>query len=150
MTSLGARGDTAAEMKNVLGITSLGESVHSIYRETIQQLNSQSDVQPLTGNAIFINPSMPILPAFIQETANKYFALTDHFEFYAKKSPVETINDYIEFKTKHMIKDLYKPESIVSMGSLVMLLVSTLFFNGTWDSPFDEAQTRKQDFKLLD
>uniref|UniRef100_A0A2C9LH94 Serpin domain-containing protein n=1 Tax=Biomphalaria glabrata TaxID=6526 RepID=A0A2C9LH94_BIOGL len=106
MTSLGARGDTAAEMKNVLGITSLGESVHSLYRETIQQLNPQSNVQLLTGNAIFINPSYPIVPEFIQETANEYFALTDHIDFSANGGPEKPINDYVEAKTEHVIKDL--------------------------------------------
>ncbi|XP_055861434.1 serpin B4-like [Biomphalaria glabrata] len=145
MTSLGARGDTAAEMKNVLSITSLGESVHSLYRETIQQLNSQTDVQLLTGNAIFINPSYPIVPEFIQETANEYFALTDHFEFSANEGPEKTINDYVEVKTGHMVKDVLEPDTIDNYT--VMLLVNTLFFNGTWNSPFNETETRKQDFQ---
>ncbi|XP_055861432.1 serpin B6-like [Biomphalaria glabrata] len=146
MTSLGARGDTAAEMKNVLGITSLGESVHSLYRETIQQLNSQSNVQLLTGNAIFINPSYPIVPEFIQETADEYFALTDHIDFSANGGPEKPINDYVEVKTEHMIKDLLEAGTIDNLT--VMLLVNTIFFNGTWNSPFDETKTRKQDFQL--
>ncbi|KAK6967375.1 Serpin 1 [Biomphalaria glabrata] len=147
MTSLGARGDTAAEMKNVLGITSLGESVHSLYRETIQQLNSQSNVQLLTGNAIFINPSYPIVPEFIQETADEYFALTDHIDFSANGGPEKPINDYVEVKTEHMIKDLLEPGTIDNLT--VMLLVNTIFFNGTWNYPFDVTKTRKQDFQLL-
>ncbi|XP_055861298.1 serpin B6-like [Biomphalaria glabrata] len=166
MTSLGARGDTAAEMKNVLGITSLGESVHSLYRETIQQLNSQSNVQLLTGNAIFINPSYPIVPEFIQETANEYFALTDHIDFSANGGPEKPINDYVEAKTEHVIKDLLEPELnsfqqaeingfivISKPGAIdnytVMLLVNTIFFNGTWNYPFDVTKTGMQDFQLL-
>ncbi|KAK0068991.1 ovalbumin-like isoform X2, partial [Biomphalaria pfeifferi] len=31
----------------------------------------------------------------------------------------------------------------------VMLLVNTIFFNGTWNSPFDVTKIRKQDFQLL-
>ncbi|XP_055861429.1 serpin B6-like isoform X2 [Biomphalaria glabrata] len=147
MTSLGARGDTATEMKDVLGITSLGDSVHSIYRETIQQLNSQSNVQLLTGNAIFINPSYPIVPEFIQETSDKYLAKADNIDLDANGGPEEPINDYIENKTEHVIKDLLEPGSIDDLT--VMLLVNTLFFNGTWASPFAKSQTRKQDFKLL-
>nr|KAI8738085.1 hypothetical protein BgiMline_024988 [Biomphalaria glabrata] len=146
MTSLGARGDTAAEMKNVLGITSLGESVHSLYRETIQQLNSQSNVQLLTGNAIFINPSYPIVPEFIQETADEYFALTDHIDFSANGGPEKPINDYVEARTEHVIKNLLETGAIDNLT--VMLLVNTIFFNGTWNSPFDETKTRKQDFQL--
>ncbi|KAK6967362.1 serine protease inhibitor A3A, partial [Biomphalaria glabrata] len=38
MTSLGAKGDTASEMKSTLGITSLGDSVHLTYKELIQQV----------------------------------------------------------------------------------------------------------------
>ncbi|KAK6967374.1 antichymotrypsin-2 [Biomphalaria glabrata] len=147
MTSLGARGDTATEMKDVLGITSLGDSVHSIYRETIQQLNSQSNVQLLTGNAIFINPSYSIVPEFIQETSDKYLAKADNIDMDANGGPEKPINDYIENKTEDMIKDLLEPGSIDDLT--VMLLVNTLFFNGTWASPFAKSQTRKQDFKLL-
>ncbi|KAI8739275.1 antichymotrypsin-2 [Biomphalaria glabrata] len=147
MTSLGARGDTATEMKDVLGITSLGDSVHSIYRETIQQFNSQSRIQLLTGNAIFINPSYPIVPEFIQETSDKYLAKADNIDFNADGGPEKPINDYIEVKTEHVIKDLLEPDSID--GLTVMLLVNTIFFNGTWNSPFEEELTRKQDFKLL-
>uniref|UniRef100_A0A2C9KMP1 Serpin domain-containing protein n=1 Tax=Biomphalaria glabrata TaxID=6526 RepID=A0A2C9KMP1_BIOGL len=147
MTSLGAWGDTATEMKDVLGITSLGDSVHSIYRETIQQFNSQSRIQLLTGNAIFINPSYPIVPEFIQETSDKYLAKADNIDFNADGGPEKPINDYIEVKTEHVIKDLLEPDSID--GLTVMLLVNTIFFNGTWNSPFEEELTRKQDFKLL-
>uniref|UniRef100_A0A2C9KAL9 Serpin domain-containing protein n=1 Tax=Biomphalaria glabrata TaxID=6526 RepID=A0A2C9KAL9_BIOGL len=38
MTSLGARGLNAEEMKEVLCITSLGDSVHSLYRELTQEV----------------------------------------------------------------------------------------------------------------
>uniref|UniRef100_A0A2C9K8K4 Serpin domain-containing protein n=1 Tax=Biomphalaria glabrata TaxID=6526 RepID=A0A2C9K8K4_BIOGL len=146
MTSLGARGDTATEMKDVLGITSLGDSVHSIYRETIQQLNSQSNVQLLTGNAIFINPIYPVVPEFIQETSDKYLAKADNIDMDANGGPEEPINEYIENKTEHVIKDLLEPGTIDNLT--VMLLVNTIFFNGTWNSPFDETKTRKQDFQL--
>ncbi|KAK0068992.1 alpha-1-antiproteinase [Biomphalaria pfeifferi] len=68
-------------------------------------MNSQSQAQLLTGNTIFINPSYPIVPELIQETANKYLAKTDNIDMDANGGPEKPINDYIEAKTEHVIKD---------------------------------------------
>nr|KAI8738076.1 leukocyte elastase inhibitor-like [Biomphalaria glabrata] len=147
MTSLGARGDTAAEMTTTLGTTSLGDSVHLTYKELIEQMNSVHEVQLHTGNAIFVNPYFQIAPKFIEDTSNDYFARTANIDLTANGGPEKPINDYIAAQTENMIKDVLQPGSID--GSTVMILVNTIFFNGTWAKTFEKFKTRQQEFKQL-
>ncbi|KAK0043872.1 leukocyte elastase inhibitor [Biomphalaria pfeifferi] len=147
MTSLGAKGDTASEMKSTLGITSLGDSVHLTYKELIQQMNSVTEVQLHTGNAIFVNPYYQINPKFIEDTTNDYSAKTANIDLAANGGPEKPINDYIAAQTEDMIKDVLQPGSID--GSTLMILVNTIFFNGTWEETFATYQTRSQSFNQL-
>nr|KAI8738074.1 antitrypsin-like isoform X1 [Biomphalaria glabrata] len=147
MTSLGARGDTEAEMKNTLGITSLGNSVHTIYKELIEQINSVTDVELNTANAIFVKPNFQIVPKFTQDTTDYYSAQTANIDLSANGGPEKPINDYIANKTENIIRNVLQPGTIDD--DTVMLLINTIFFNGTWESTFDKHQTRNQDFNQL-
>ncbi|XP_055863185.1 leukocyte elastase inhibitor-like [Biomphalaria glabrata] len=147
MTSLGARGDTATEMKNTLSITSLGNSVHAIYKELIQQINSVTDVELNTANAIFVKPNFQIVPKFTQDTSEFYSAQTANIDLSADGGPEKPINDFVANKTKNIIQNILPPGTIDS--NTVMLLVNTIFFNGTWRAPFEAHRTVSQDFKQL-
>ncbi|XP_055863186.1 leukocyte elastase inhibitor-like [Biomphalaria glabrata] len=147
MTSLGARGDTETEMKNTLGITSLGNSVHTIYKELIEQINSVTDVELNTANAIFVKPNFQIVPKFTQDTTDYYSAQTANIDLSANGGPEKPINDYIANKTENIIQNVLQPGTIDD--DTVMLLINTIFFNGTWEATFDKHQTRNQDFNQL-
>ncbi|XP_059177961.1 serpin B4-like isoform X2 [Physella acuta] len=144
MTSLGARGETATEMAETLGVSSLGPAVHTIYKELITQLNSNTDVEINTGNAIFVNPRYTIVPQFITDVRDYYFAKADNFDLSAPGGPEEKINDYISRATKNTIMNTLEKGFI--KRNTVMLLVNTLFFNGTWESQFPKYNTRSERF----
>ncbi|XP_059140628.1 serpin B4-like isoform X1 [Physella acuta] len=144
MTSLGARGETATEMAETLGVSSLGPAVHTIYKELITQLNSNTDVEINTGNAIFVNPRYTIVPQFVTDVRDYYFAKADYFDLSAPGGPERKINDYIYRATKNTIMNTLKKDFIKQ--NTVMLLVNTLFFNGTWKSQFPKQNTRPESF----
>ncbi|KAH9525658.1 Serpin B3 [Bulinus truncatus] len=147
MTLLGARGETETEMKNTLGVTPLGDSVHRMYKELIQRLDSLRDVKVRTGNAIFVNPDYRIEPKFMQDISDKYLAKSDNIDLSAQGGPEKPINDYISDTTENTIKDILSPGTIDRYT--VMLLVNAVFFNGTWDKSFDKQNTKEEDFKKL-
>ncbi|KAK6967439.1 leukocyte elastase inhibitor-like isoform X1 [Biomphalaria glabrata] len=145
MASLGARGNTATELGRTLSITSLGDSVHTIYKELIQQINGIRDVQTYTANAIFLNPKFQTAPSFIQETLNYYSARTDSINFSAAGGPEKPINDYIASKTNNMVVNTLAQGTVTP--ATAMLLINTIFFNGTWETSFKDALTKKKDFR---
>ncbi|KAH9525833.1 Serpin B3 [Bulinus truncatus] len=146
MTSLGARGVTLNEMRTTLGISSLGDEVHGVYKELIQQFNSVTGVEIHTGNAIFVNSNYQIQPKFISDTSNYYLAKTDNIKLTAIGGPAKPINDYIAAQTKNIIKDLLGPDDIDA--NTVMVLINTIFFNGTWLKEFNKHSTKSSNFTL--
>ncbi|CAL1544499.1 unnamed protein product [Lymnaea stagnalis] len=148
MTSLGARGDTATEISQALGVTSLGASTHLAYKELIQQLNTATDVELNTVNAIYVNPNYNILPQFVNDVTNYYSAVASNFDLSAPGGPEQPINDFIAAKTKNTIKNTV-PTGTIDRNT-VLLLVNTIFFNGTWERKFPAYESFSQDFHKAD
>src|SRR5262245_25323264 len=60
----------------------------------------------------------------------------------------DKINAWVEEQTKQRIRDLI-PKLPPELGSQVrLILVNAIYFKGFWMSPFDEKQTRKEEFLL--
>nr|KAI8738080.1 leukocyte elastase inhibitor-like [Biomphalaria glabrata] len=144
MVSLGARGDTATEIKNTLGIASLGNSVHETYKELIKQMNSVTDVEMTTTNALFLKPYIQHGPDFIPDSMGYYSAHIASIQFPHLGGPEKLINGYIAARTKNKINDLLRPGSINEHTS--MLLINTIFLSGTWETVFDKRKTINKKF----
>ena len=57
-----------------------------------------------------------------------------------------TINQWVEKKTQDKIKDLLQPGALRSDTRLV--LTNAIYFKGNWETQFDKAQTKNEDFHL--
>ncbi|MCE2506780.1 MAG: hypothetical protein J4F36_10030 [Nitrosopumilaceae archaeon] len=55
-----------------------------------------------------------------------------------------TINDWVSDKTEEKIKELFAPGSLVPDTRLV--ITNAIYFNGSWAFPFDEKNTRQDEF----
>lgn len=60
------------------------------------------------------------------------------------RSIVQIINDWIEEKTNHKIKDMVSSNSLNRQTRL--MLVNALHFKGTWKTPFIKQRTSKATF----
>ncbi|XP_055861301.1 antichymotrypsin-2-like [Biomphalaria glabrata] len=110
-------------------------------------INALRDVELNAANAIFVGPNFQIVPKFIRDTRNYFSAQTGNIDLSANGGPEKPINDYIADKTKNIIQDALSPGTIDT--DTVMLLVNTIFFNGTWERTFDPHDTRNQYFYQL-
>ncbi|XP_055863187.1 plasminogen activator inhibitor 1-like [Biomphalaria glabrata] len=147
MTSTGARGDTATEMKNIRDITALGSSVNSIYKELIQQINAVTDVELYTANAVFVWPDLSVVPRFTLDLSSYYSAQANRIKFSAGGRPEKPINDDVAARTRNIITVLPRTSTVDNRTGLV--LIDSLFFNGTWETPFEQIRTKSQDFHQL-
>nr|KAI8738069.1 serpin B3-like [Biomphalaria glabrata] len=143
MTYLGAKGTTATEMTQVLGLNSVS-SPHQTYHDLIADWNSQHSVEVHTCNAIFINPYEMVLPTFIDQTRDYYLATADSLDL---QEPEKAINVLVANKTNDVIPQMLKPGTLDT--STVLVLVNVLFFNGTWARPFRRASTTQADFHQI-
>ncbi|BFZ18434.1 hypothetical protein BsWGS_21473 [Bradybaena similaris] len=144
MTYLGARGETAKEILNTLGLNAVAGEVNELYKNVCEQLNSATEVELLPANAIFLNPKKEIDANFSCDARYYYKAEVSSLDFLAPGGPEQKINDFVSNKTKGLVTDLLKPGSIDD--STILALINTLFFNGTWQKQFSITRTQKSDF----
>lgn len=159
MTYLGARGDTAAEMARAMGY-SLGQRQHAAFGTMIRSLctrpPSKSTAPAPAGkgahvfvvaNSIWPHVSFELLAPFVSELESSYGVGVKKLDF--ESSPEKnaaTINRWVESRTSGEIKNLLGPGDVPKMTRLV--LVNTVYFKGTWATPFDRSRTHQADFHL--
>ncbi|CAG5134254.1 unnamed protein product, partial [Candidula unifasciata] len=118
------------------------------FKTLLLQWSNLTEVQLYSANGIFVNPNFPIERGFVEAVLFYYFAQSTNFDFSYPGGPEKPINDFVERQTNHLIKDLLPAHTIT--GSTAVILVNTVFFNGTWERTFDHRSTNKGDFYTLD
>ena len=101
------------------------------------------------ANALWGQKGYEFLEEFLEIVEMNYGGRLGEVDFAAATEKArETINVWVEEKTKNKIKELIKPGVLNSMTRLV--LTNAIYFKGTWDRPFQEAATRVAAFTLSD
>src|SRR3984957_17352251 len=148
MAYAGARGDTASEMAKTLHFTLPPERLHPAMGALLSELNAAHQGYQLSeANALSAQRGYRFLDDFLQLMNNDYGACFHQVDF---KGAIDaervTINQWVEQKTANKIKDLLQPGSIRPTTRLV--LTNAIYFKGDWQSQFDKAQTKDEDFHL--
>ena len=147
MTYAGASGTTAAEMEKALHL-SLGEETHpafSALKDGLEDLQKDGGVQLAVANSLWPMKGYPLLPAFLERVKSGYGAEIVPLDFAgATEESRQTINRWVEDKTREKIKDLIAPGNLEPL--VRMVLVNAIYFKGKWASPFKSERTAPGDF----
>ncbi|CAN6310192.1 unnamed protein product [Urochloa humidicola] len=101
------------------------------------------------ADAVFVDASLKLKPAFEDIAVGKYKAETHSVDFKEKAAQVAgEVNSWVEKVTSGLIKELLPPGSIDKNTRLV--LANALYFKGAWAEKFDAAKTEDGEFHLLD
>jgi serpin B len=148
MTYAGARGDTAAEMAKTLHFTLPPQRLHPAMGGLLGDLNAPHDGYKLrVANALWAQQGYTFLDDFLKLTNSDYGAGFKQVDFKdATEAARLTINQWVEQQTDNKIKDLLQPGVLSSRTRLV--LTNAIYFKGDWQTQFDKAQTRDEDFHL--
>ncbi|NWW69969.1 A1AT protein, partial [Climacteris rufus] len=148
MLSLGARSNTLRELHKGLAfnLTDMEEQeIHEGFQRVLQLLNDpQREVQLNMGNALFIDSQLELFQNFLDSVTNFYYSEAVPSNFQNPPEAIKEINKYMERKTHGKIVDLVKSLDPMTM----MVLVNYIFFQGSWESPFNNLNTRDDDFFL--
>jgi len=161
MTYAGAKGQTAAEMAEVLRFDLQGEALHAAFNALDQALASRNRVEPTLddgverkvqlsiANALWGQQGFTFVPEFLDILAADYGAgmrIVDFVE--ATEAARRAINDWVAGETNDRITDLI-PEGVLSeMTRLV--LTNAVYLDATWSSIFEKDATYDAPFFLLD
>jgi serpin B len=152
MTYTGARGETARQMMRVLGFTLPQSRLHPAFnalnaRHMSDQLTTPGIFELNIVNALWSQQGRRFLPEFLT-TLGKYYG-TGILQLDFKANPtaaVNTINQWASDMTGGRIPAILNNLS----GNEQFILVNAIHFMGTWSMPFDEVQTKREAFYLLD
>lgn len=142
----GAEGETAAQMRTVLHLEGAGGDVLAAQGELARSLQDRSYLFHI-ANQLFVEKSYPLKPAFVETTKAAFGAPIEALDLKAAPEQARThINQWVEEKTEHRIKDLIPPGSLNQDSRMV--LANAIYFLGHWDSPFITSGTKPAPFHL--
>ncbi|XP_028659848.1 leukocyte elastase inhibitor-like isoform X1 [Erpetoichthys calabaricus] len=176
MVYLGSKGNTAAEIGQVLHFTSskkdkaasgsqqkglmqqslaktfhfhkAGDEVHSHFSTLIANINKKGAPYQLSmANRLYGERSYDFVKEYIEKTNKFYHASLESVDFV--KAPEESrknINAWVEKQTNDKIKDLLASGTIDDLTRLV--LVNAIYFKGNWEKKFQESSTRNEQFRI--
>jgi len=143
MTMNGAMGKTKEEMKSVLRVKKFNlDQINNTYKKTIEDLiQMDPEVDVKLANAIFYRQNIGndklILKKSFENKIKQYFNAELSNDFRAK-----AMNNWVTNNTNGKITKLVKS---VDKNSYLVLL-NALYFKGIWRLPFDEENTKDQEF----
>lgn len=152
MAWAGARGETAEQMAETLAFKLPADRIHETYGALNDRLNDggkEGDDALVVANALWAQQGRTFLEPFTGTLKVHYDAPMREVDFAGDIDKArETINQWVEQKTRDKIRDLFKPGTLPAMTRLA--LVNAIYFKGGWRDPFKPAETRKQPFTRAD
>lgn len=160
MVLAGARGQTAEELADALGIPSDDPAWHLARNRLDMELAALADHQlpgnpdavPLTielTNAIFGQAGYPFKSDYLDTLAANYGAGMHAVDFAAQTEAARlAINEWVAERTKERIEELLAPGVIDDKTRAV--LVNAIYFKANWLLQFDTQDTAAAPFHLLD
>ena len=145
----GAKGDTAAQMSEVLGLPPSGEPMHAAINAAIEWLGSAggNGYELDIANSLWCQEGLPLLAEFQELVSRQCRDCINRVDFRgAAEAARVTINRWVEDWTRRRIQGLIPPGGVGADTRLV--LVNAVYFKGLWEQPFDEADTSDGFFHL--
>lgn len=148
MTYEGAKGDTATEMRDILGFPEDEGKRLVGFKSLIESLTQPNDKYVLKiNNALWAQKNYPFKKDFLTSLDGFYKGKATGLDFVTMPDESRiTINKWVENKTNNLIKNLL-PEGIIKVNTR-LVLTNTIYFFANWSRQFDGRKTSKQDFTL--
>nr|CAI5819466.1 unnamed protein product [Callosobruchus analis] len=148
MLQQGAKGKTQEVLGEVLGVPLLTESAEG-YQHLMKSLIAiNGHVELNLANKIYIQEKYGFQDNFALTMSQNFLSDVQALDFAKGEDARQTINSWVEEKTKNKIKDLIPENSLGSDTRLV--LVNAIYFKGKWKYTFNASDTKTEKFYLDD
>lgn len=150
MTYAGARGNTETQMAQVMHFTLSQEKLHPEFANLTRSLRDANSkgCRISIANSLWGQQGYAFLATFKDLTGKYYQAGFRQLNFADNIAAAKTINDWVDDKTEHKIKDLVPPNLLDNLTRLV--LTNAIYFKGTWQWTFKKERTQPGQFTLTD
>jgi len=144
----GARGQTAAEMRQVLDFPGDNQTRRDMIYTVLSLLNKEGTSYNLsTANAYWLREGGRLEQEYRSVIENYYMAHGEQLDFAGDPAgSVNIINNWVEQETGGKIKDLLSVDDIDPLTYLI--LTNAIYFKSDWKYQFDPNATEAEDFTL--
>lgn len=149
MTYAGARGNTAAQMVEVLHIALADNQLHPAFAALgaqMQAVQAQGEILLKMANALWPQAHYPFLPAFLALLREHYGVLITPVDYTDEETARNAINTWVAAQTQEKIVELI-PRGILDPVTR-LVLTNAIYFKGHWASQFDPALTKTMPFTV--
>jgi serpin B len=136
-------------MESVLSIEQDNDSFHQYMKSLYEYLNENDDYNVSTANALWVRENFELLEEYINVIETYYGGSSSEVDYSNPEEASEIINQWVENQTNNLIKNLVPPSAIDPLLTM-LILTNAIYFKGTWQVQFDEANTTDKDFTLSD
>ena len=136
----GARGNTAKEMGEILGIPNNNRNVELAFKSMLNSLKGNSLFKLEVANAIWIKNGFKIKQSYKDIVMNYYNSTAQNVDLSSFQG-TSLISKWILKKTHNKLNIEIKPDPL-----LRMIITNAIYFKGNWSIPFDESLTDLKDF----
>lgn len=141
---LGARGDTAKEIKKALHIPDSTNKIEHVFKKFFNSITSTEDLSLHSANKVYIKENLPVRPNFLNITQKAFQADVENIDFGDITKATQTINQWVKTQTQNKIQNLIDPTALKS--DTVALLINALYLKAKWTHEFDSSETKKVKF----
>ncbi|MFM7136829.1 MAG: serpin family protein [Planctomycetota bacterium] len=149
MTHAGARGETAAEIAAVLGVSDDREQIAAAAAE-LRTLLAEAKGEKIkldVANRIWAQQGKRLEADFTGLLENKYGAVAGIVDFASRPEDARReINAWVGEHTADKIPELLKSDTITPLTRLV--LTNAIYMKAPWAKPFEKSATRPEGFTL--
>ncbi|KAK9874813.1 hypothetical protein WA026_005621 [Henosepilachna vigintioctopunctata] len=147
MMSLGARGETAAQLKKALRLDDgTDQQIKEGYKSFSDQMKEAKHLTMETAIKAYVAEGLSLVPE-MEKIATHYFdSGVENVNFNKPEETAAKINNWVEKETHHKIKNLITEDNIGPLTRFI--LANTFYFKGDFQHPFDVSATKKDDFHI--
>lgn len=146
MTLAGARGETAAEMKQALRLTQEGQQLHESFHHLLTETRT-GGVELNVANQLWGQAGYQFLAPFLETVRDYYNGGLQSVDFQGDPGDAAAqINQWVSQETRGKITEVASPLSFNELTRLV--LVNAIYFKGTWEEEFEPELTRDEPFHI--
>ena len=149
MTYAAARGETERQMAKALHFTLPQDTLHPAFaglETSLGEAQKKGSVELLVANSLWPQKGLSLREGFLEVMNTNYKTLITALDYHRTEEARQTINRWVENKTRDKIKDLI-PVGVLDPAT-VLVLANAIYFKGKWENPFDPKLTQNGLFHL--
>ena len=150
MTSAGARGETAGQMRSTLRFPFAPDKLHPAFAALLKHTDDAQagiGVRIHVANSLWPQQGLALLDRYLALVRQNYGAAVVPVDYLRHEPDARAqINRWVEEKTGGKIRDIIASP----LDPLTRLtLVNAVYFKGAWDSPFEKHLTKDAPFFVM-